>query len=216
MRWVDEEVLLEESSRELVTINTHKGLYRYTCLPFGVASAPAIFQRTMHGCCASGPSQVMCYLDDIISGTSDAGHLSSLARVLDRLQAHGFRLRQDKCVFLADSVEYLRHLIDAKGLYTTSGKLEAIHETPTLRMSILGLLNYYGKFIANLATLLHPLNNLPRQGVPWKWSGEYAKAFRRAKEALISSQVLAHYNPQLPVKLAVDASAYGIGAVISH
>ena len=67
---------------------------------------------------------------------------------------------------------------DAKGLHTTSGKLEAIREAPTpvtqLR-SFLGLLNYYGNFIANLATLLHPLNNLLRQGVPWKWSGECAK-----------------------------------------
>ena len=118
-------------------------------------------------------------------------------------------------------MEYLGHRIDAKGLHTTSGKLEAIREAPTPQnvtqlRSFLGLLNYYGKFIANLATLLHPLNNLLRQGVLWKWSGEYAKAFRRAKEALISSQVLAHYDPQLPVKLAADASAYGIGTVISH
>ena len=116
-------------------------------------------------------------------------------------------------------MEYLGYRIDGKGLHTTSGKLEAIREAPTpvtqLR-SFLGLLNYYGNFIANLATLLHPLNNLLRQGVPWKWSGEYAKASRHAKEALISSQVLARYDPQLPVKLAADASAYGIGAVISH
>ena len=216
-----QQVLLEESSRKLVTVNTHKGLYRYTRLPFGVASAPAIFQRTMD-VVLQGLPNVMCYLDDIIiSGTSDAEHLSSLARVLDRLQSHGFRLRQDKCVFLADSVEYLGHRIDAKGLHTTSGKLEAIREAPTPQnvtqlRSFLGLLNYYGKFIANLSTLLHPLNNLLRQGVPWRWSGECAKAFRRAKEALISSQVLAHYDPQLPVKLAADASAYGIGAVISH
>ena len=42
-----QQVLLEESLRELMTVNTHKGLYRCTHLPFGVASAPAIFQRTM-------------------------------------------------------------------------------------------------------------------------------------------------------------------------
>ncbi len=84
------QVLLEETSRELVTVNTHKGLYRYTRLTFGVATAPAIFQRTMD-VVLQGLSNVMCYLDDIIiSGTSDAEHLSSLARVLDRLQAHGF------------------------------------------------------------------------------------------------------------------------------
>ena len=79
-----------------------------------------------------GLPNVIRYLDDIIiSGTSDAEHLSSLARVLDRLQAHGFQLRQDKCVFLADTVECLGHRIDAKGLHKTSGKLEAIREAPT-------------------------------------------------------------------------------------
>ena len=74
------QVLLEETSRELVTVNTHKGLYRYTRLTFGVATAPAIFQRTMD-VVLQGLSNVMCYLDDIIiSGTSDAEHLELLSK----------------------------------------------------------------------------------------------------------------------------------------
>ena len=43
-----------------------------------------------------------------------------------------------------------------------------------------------------------------------------AKAFSQAKKNLVSSQVLAHYNPELPIRMAADASAYGVGAVISH
>ena len=78
-----------------------------------------------------GLPNVMCFLEDIIvSATNDAEHLSSLAKVLDCLQSHGFRLQQDKCVFLADSVEYLGHHNDAKGLHTASGKLEAIRDAP--------------------------------------------------------------------------------------
>ena len=42
-----QQIPLEESSKQYVTINTHKGLYRYNRLPFGVSAAPAIFQRTM-------------------------------------------------------------------------------------------------------------------------------------------------------------------------
>ena len=82
--------------------------------------------------------------------------------------------------------------------------------------SFLGLLHYYGKFIPNLATVLHPLNDLLQAGHQWHWSTECDEAFVRAKEKLMSATVLAHYNPDLPVLLAGDASAYGVGSVISH
>jgi len=80
----------------------------------------------------------------------------------------------------------------------------------------LGLLNYYGKFIPNLASLVQPLNNLLQQNRKWKWTTACDKAFQQAKEELSSSRVLVHYDPALPLILAGDASAYGIGAVISH
>ena len=64
--------------------------------------------------------------------------------------------------------------------------------------------------------MIHPLNALLRQGVRWKWTQECAEAFGQAKQSLSSEPVLAHYNPQLPLRLAGDASCYGIGAVLSH
>ena len=82
--------------------------------------------------------------------------------------------------------------------------------------SFLGLLNYYSKFVSNLAMILHPLNRLLRYDVWWNWAQDCAKAFKEAKESLVSSQVSAHHDPKLPIKLAADASAHGIGAVISH
>ena len=60
-----QQMALDNQSRELVTINTHKGLYRYTRLPFGVASTPAIFQKTMDTV-LQGLPKVICYLDDIL------------------------------------------------------------------------------------------------------------------------------------------------------
>ena len=79
------------------------------------------------------------------------------------------------------------------------------------------LLQYYGKFVPNLSTLVGPLNSLLQKNQPWKWTKECEKAFEDAKEALSSSSVLVHYNPNLPLCLATDASSYGVGAVIiSH
>ena len=82
--------------------------------------------------------------------------------------------------------------------------------------SFLGLLNYYGKFILNLATIIHSLNELLQTDRKWRWSKECAEAFDLAKKQLTSSQLLTHYDPSLPLHLAADASAYGVGAVISH
>ncbi len=212
---------LEEGSRELVTINTHKGLYRYTRLPFGVASAPALFQKTMDTALQDIPG-VICYLDDIlITGASDNEHLSNLEQVLERLKHYYIRARQEKCSFFADSVEYLGHRVDASGLHTTDKKVEAVRAAPEPKntqelRSFLGLLQYYGKFLPNLAMLLHPLNSLFKTGSKWVWSDACAVAFNEAKKLLVAAPVLAHYDPSLPMKMAGDASAYGIGAVISH
>ena len=80
----------------------------------------------------------------------------------------------------------------------------------------MGLLNYYGKFLPALATKLNPLNNLLKKQQQWKWTSECESAFNWAKQALTSAKVLVHYNPDLPIRVAADASAYGIGAVLSH
>ena len=120
------------------------------------------------------------------------------------------------------SIEYLGHIISQDGIQPVPTKVTAILNAPKpinvqqLR-SFLGLVNYYyGKFIPNLATLLHPLNGFLRADRKWKWSPECDKAFQDAKDQLTSAKVLTHYNPTLPIVTAADASAYGMGAVISH
>ena len=216
-----QQLLLDEQSQQYVTINTHRGLYRYKRLPYGVASSPAIFQKVMDTI-LQGLPRVICYIDDLlITGADDAEHLSNLEKVLQRLQEYGLHLKKAKCNFMRTSVEYLGHQITSEGLKATASKLAAIVQAPAptnvqeLR-SFLGLLNYYGKFIPNLASLLHPLNTLLHRDCPWKWSEECETAFRQAKEKLISSSVLVHYDPSLPIRVAADASAYGVGAVLSH
>ena len=56
---------LDEHAQELLTINTHRGLYRYKRLPFGVSSAPAIFQAVLEHI-IRGLERVRCRLDDIL------------------------------------------------------------------------------------------------------------------------------------------------------
>ena len=122
---------------------------------------------------------------------------------------------------LAKSVEYLGHSITKDGISALPDKVEAIAKAPQptnvqeLR-SFLGILRYYGKFIRNLATILHPLNQLLQTNRKWNWTQECSDAYQLAKDQIVSAQVLTHYNPALPICMAADASAYWIGSVISH
>ena len=216
-----QQIKLSESSRPLVTINTHRGLYQYTRLPFGVASAPALFQKVMDTV-LQGLPKVICYLDNIlITGSSQQEHFHNVHQVLQRLKEYGIRARKPKCAFMCQAVEYLGHRVDAEGLHTLDTKVAAIQKAPSPRdvqelRFFLGLVHYYGKFLPNLSTCLQPLNNLLKGDTKWKWSEECKKSFTEIKKLLASAPVLAHYNPELPIQLAGDASAYGIGAVISH
>ena len=111
---------------------------------------------------------------------------------MSRLQYYGFRVQKDKCLFLTDSVHYLGHRIDAEGIHTSGDKLDAILNAPTPKnvqqlRAFLGLLNYYGKFLNNLSTVIHPLNRLLRTNVKWSWTNECHESFKEAKNLLKKS-----------------------------
>ena len=216
-----QQIPLDDESKKLVCINTHKGLYVYNRLPFGVASAPSIFQCIMEGI-LHGIEHVSVYLDDIlITGQSEGEHLQRLDEVLTRLETAGLRLRQNKCTFMQSSVEYLGHRISGDGLHPTPDKIRAIVEAPAptnvsqLR-AFLGLVNYYSKFLPSLSSVLAPLYRLLRKNSHWSWGPAEDKAFQAAKAGLTSTSVLTHYDPAKDLFLDCDASPYGVGAVLSH
>ena len=215
------QVLLDEESKKYVVINTHRGLFRYNRLPYGLSSAPGIFQRVMESL-LQGISGVVVYLDDIlITGRTVQEHLATLEEVLQRMETAGLRLKKSKCKFLVPSVTYLGHQIDAQGLHPVSDKVKAIQEAPEPRnvsalKSYLGLLSYYSRFLPNMSSTLAPLYKLLKKKEPWCWSSTEREAFRDSKRLLLSSRVLVHFNPELSIVLACDASSHGVGAVLSH
>lgn len=76
---------VREEDRELLTLSTHKGLYRSTRLMYGIASAPDIWQREMENVLRDIPG-VSVFLDDIrITGPDNETHLQRLELVLERL-----------------------------------------------------------------------------------------------------------------------------------
>lgn len=156
---------LSEESQKYVTMNTHLGLFRYHRLPFGVSSAPAVFQRYMETLLRGLPGTAV-YLDDIlVTGATVEEHLKNLETVLEKLRVAGFTLNRRKCSFLQSRIEYLGHIIDGDGLHPCPKKLLAIKEAPapksvTELRAFLGLLNYYSRFLPNLSSKLAPLHAL--------------------------------------------------------
>ena len=200
---------LTADSQHYLTVNTHKGLYAYQRLTYGIASAPAIFQSTMDQI-LQGMDKVRCHRDDIL--------ILILDEVLTRLEKHGILAKRSKCEFMVLSVEFLGYRVDREGQHPTDEKIPPIKgalsskNVAELRSS-LGLLNYYGNFIPNLSTLLQLLHELPRKGVKWAWTEESEKAFVCSKSELVTDKVLVPYDEKI---LACDASPYGVGVVISH
>ena len=113
------QLLLDKESCKFVTINIHKELYQYTCLPFGIASAPAMFQRVMDTV-LQGLEGIACYIDNIIlTGKIDEEHLERFKGVLKCLLHHGVHVKPSKCRFLQPPVIFLGHCIDADRIHPT-------------------------------------------------------------------------------------------------
>ncbi|XP_055356704.1 uncharacterized protein K02A2.6-like [Paramacrobiotus metropolitanus] len=215
------QVELDDDSKQLVVINTHKGLFRYNRLPFGVASGPSIFQQIMeqilHGC-----EGVAIYLDDIIvTGATDEEHLRNLEKVMARLTEHGLTLKRSKCHFMQLSVEYLGFIVDSRGRHISRNRVKALLDMgPPKNVSelraFLGMVNHYAKFVKNLSAKCHVFHNLLKADVTWAWSKQCEEQFAELKQEIARATFLVHYDPAMPLIVAADASQYGIGAVLCH
>ncbi|KAK4328659.1 hypothetical protein Pmani_000967 [Petrolisthes manimaculis] len=215
------QIELEEESQRYVVINTTKGLKQYTRLAFGIHSAVAIFQRMLSNLLAGLP-HVTVFLDDVVvGGVTEAEHDSTLREVLRRMSASGLRLNRAKCQLRLPEVTYLGHRVSSKGVEPTDDKTQAIVQAPaptdvkSLR-AWLGLINYYSRFLKNLASILSPLYKLLKDGQEWEWNREQSEAFQAAKKLLLKSNCLAHFDISKETVLACDASPYGLGCVLSQ
>ena len=116
---------------------------------------------------------------------------------------------------------YLGLRISAEGLQPVEEKISAVKRAPAPKnvselRSFLGMVQYYHSFLPGLATTLAPLHRLLQKNIQWEWTDDCQKAFEACKEGLTSESLLVHYDLNRELKLACDASSYGLGAVLSH
>lgn len=212
---------LDEESKPLTTINTHKGLFQYNRLCFGISSAPGIFQRVMENLFKNVPMTVNYFDDLYVTGRTDNEHLANLETVFTICANKGLALNKNKCEFMQKEITFLGHKLSKEGIRPLAETVRAIIDAPRpeslqqLR-SFLGLINHYSKFIPGSSSILAPLYNLLKNNTRFKWSDAQEKAFVKAKNLLSSDKVLTHFDQTKRIMLTCDASPVGVGAVLSH
>ena len=228
------QVAVDERDKHKTAFCSPFGLYEYNRMPFGLANAPATFQRLMQTCLNDFLfTLLLVYLDDIIVySTTFEEHLHRLDLVFSRLKKHGLKLKPDKCQFLRRQVTYLGHQVSQDGITPDPEKTADVQswkvpETLKELRSFLGFCSYYRKFVPNFATIAGPLHNLANHCLhelkshktlqkPFSelWTTSCQSAFDLLKQKLTSSPVLGYADYSKPFVLETDASLSGLGAVL--
>ncbi|EYC02822.1 hypothetical protein Y032_0097g2957 [Ancylostoma ceylanicum] len=210
------QVELSDESKKMVVINTHRGLFQYNRLPFGIKTAPGIFQQIMNTMIA-GLRGVATYLDDIlVCGRTEQEHMENLLALFERIAEYGFKVRIEKCSFAKPEIRCLGFIVDKNGRRPNPEKIEAIKgmvepkNVGQLR-AFLGMITYYAAFMPTMKDLRGPLDALLKKDVKWEWTSRQQLVLEKLKKALSSELNLAHYEPRQKIVVSADACDYGIG-----
>ena len=211
---------LTEESKNLCTIATPFGMYRYCRMPQGINQGPDIAQETMERIFRD-IEDIENYFDDMAIFSDDwESHLQLLKTVLQRLQDNGFTVNPSKCEWGVKETDFLGYWLTPEGVKPWTPKIDAI-----LRMkepsnlselrSFIGLVNYYRDMWPKRAEILAPLTTLTGKA-PFKWTKDHRTAFKKMK-AVVASEALLHYpDHNKPFDIETDASDYQLGAVIKQ
>lgn len=213
------QIPLTERSSKLCTIATPYGRYKFCRLPYGLTSSPEVYQKTIENI-FTGINGILIYIDDIlVYGKTKAEHDAKLKSVLDRSRQHGLKLSKEKSKIRVESVKYLGFDLTTKGQSITENKIKALTEfgTPKSKAELqrfLGIITFLGKFIPNLSNRTGLLRKLLGKNIEFVWSSNEQKAFEDLKKCVTNSPVLSFYNKDKLSTISVDASQYGLGAVL--
>ncbi|XP_068235246.1 uncharacterized protein [Palaemon carinicauda] len=213
------QIKLTETAKEISSFITPFGLFSYNVMPFGLANAPATFQRVM-SLILQDLEKVFVYLDDIIIASDTwVNHIQKIKEVFSRLKQHGLTINLAKSNFCKGQVSYLGHRVGSGKVLPHDANISAItsYPVPTTKQELkrfLGMVGYYSKFSPNFSPFTGPLFALTSSKVNFSWSQQHDQIFNQLKTYLSSPPILMAPNLTKPFYLQTDASDLGYGGIL--
>ncbi|CAM2726315.1 unnamed protein product [Rotaria socialis] len=215
------QVPIDEEDKPKTAFTTRDKLWEFNVMPQGIKNGPPTFQRIVNK--LLGQLQWNCalsYIDDIIIYSKSINeHLHHLEQVLSLLNHANFRLNVTKCEFMQEKIKFLGHMINENGISPCPDKVRAINDIPVpsnikAAISFVKMAEYYRNHIPNFSTLAQPLFDLTKKNAKFIWGEEEQNSFNKIKQILSSKLLLQYPDSSIPFIVQVDASNYGIGAVL--
>lgn len=210
---------LDRQSSDLTTFMTPFGRYKWNRVPFGINSAPEMFQKKMVQIFGDIPG-VEVYFDDLtISGKDFEEHDRTLRLVMERASKYNIRFNDSKIQYRCSEIRLMGHIISDGTIRPDNKYIRAITDiqTPTNKtevMRLLGLFKYLARFIPNLSKRTALMREITRKEAVWQWTAAHDEELRGLLQVISTSPVLTIYDPAKPVVIQTDSSKDGIGSVL--
>lgn len=192
-----------ESDKPKTAFVTPDGHFEFNRMPFGLANAPATFQRIMNQVLGSTRhKEAQAYLDDVVIPAKDfSDGMKRLENTLQLFSNAGLTLNLSKCLFFGHSVDYL---VERFPIPASQHNVR----------QFLGLASFFRRFVPGFSTIAKPLTHLLKKDVSWSWGKEQHAAFTTLKQKLVEKPTLALYDPSDETELHTDACKLGLGAIL--
>ena len=159
-------------------------------------------------------------LDDVIvHATTEEERDHRFENVVRVLRSKGLTLNRNKCQFKMSHLEFMDHVLSARGIGPADVKVKAVVEArepknaaKVIIRSFLRLVNFTARFIPDLSTVSAPLRQLTKNGEPFVWDQEQQQSFDELKKRLASAKILGYFDTNAQTKVIADASPVGLGA----